>query len=422
MKKALFLFATTFLLITLSACSTEGTTTSNNGDVTELTVWLWDDTGLEKQFKQYDEENENIKLNLQLTSFEDIHTNLTTAIGAGTGAPDIAVVEGKELTKYFGNPEQFYNLYDLGAGEIEGEYLDWKFQQGIALDGKNLIALPLDIAPVTMAYNIDIFKEAGLPTDREEVGELIKTWDDYLEIGKKIKEKTGKKLVDSTEGLYYILESQLKQKYYGEDGKIIVPDNIELKNAYNYAVKVSNDSLSAGLDQFNTEWGTAIENNDFATVFMPSWARGIMEGQAPNAAGKWDMTSVPEGSGNRGGSYIVIPKQSEHPEEAFELLKWITSPEQQLVTFKQTGQFPSTPSVYDDDVILNMHSEYFNNAPIGKLYVDASETIVPITEGPLSMQIEVLLGDAIVRIEDTGIDPEDSWNQAIEEIERQSNR
>ena len=87
-----------------------------------------------------------------------------------------------------------------------------------------------------------------------------------------------------------------------------------------------------------------------------------IETNAKDASGKWDVSAIPGGSGNMGGSHLTVPKQGKHPKEAADLLKWLTAPEQQAKVFKATGNFPSLPKLYDDPSIKNFSKPFFNDA------------------------------------------------------------
>ncbi|MBM7570413.1 ABC transporter substrate-binding protein [Aquibacillus albus] len=421
--KVMLMISSMLLLLVIVACSeseeSSSSDSNSNGDVAKLTVWLWPGMGIEEQIEQYDEEHENVEVEIQLAEFADVHSNLTTSLAAGSGAPDISAVEVKGINKYIGNPQHFVNLFDLGAEEVADDYLDWKFKQAQTIDGEYLLGLPTDIGPQAMAYRTDVFEEAGLPTDREEVAELIQTWEDYIEVGKTIKEKTGKALIDDAGGLYTVVEGQGEKKYYDAEGNIIIESNEQIDYAYNLATEVIESGLESGFEQWSTEWGTGMTNGDFATLLAPAWMMGFMQENAPDASGKWDIAKLPgETSGNWGGSFLTIPEQSDHPEEAYELIKWLLSPEQQLVTFERNGNFPSTPEIYETDAIQNFKSEYFSGAPVGQIYAEAAKDVSEVLEGPDSITIEEVLKDAIIRVRDGQGSPEESWQQSIDELER----
>src|SRR5690625_7170554 len=79
------------------------------------------------------------------------------------------------------------------------------------------------------------------------------------------------------------------------------------------------------------EWGSSMAEGSYATLIgAPAWMIANVKENAPDAAGKWSLTTIPEGAGNWGGSFMTIPKESDHPEEAFAFISWLTSPEIQL--------------------------------------------------------------------------------------------
>ncbi len=422
-QKFLLLALSLLLLIGAAGCKAKDTTAGEEtkDGKTKLTIWLWPGMGIEDQIKQYAKEN-NIEVDIQLSEFADVHSNLTTSLAAGSGAPDISAVEVKGIDKMKAAPDAFYNLYDLGADELKDNYLDWKWKQAETPDGKNLLGIPTDIGPQALAYRVDLFEQAGLPTDREEVAKMLQTWDDYIKAGEQMKEKTGKAMIDSPNGIYAVIEGQGNEKYYDEDGNVIVKDNPQIKKAYDYAMQTIEKDLTAGFTQFEGEWGSGMANGDFATVLAPAWMQLNIMNNAPDTKGKWDITLLPEGAGNWGGSFLTIPKESKNAEEAYKLIKWVLSPEQQLETFKAKGLMPSTPGIYEDEAFTSYTSEFFNNAPTAKIYGEAAKQVKPIVEGPDSIQIEEIMGDAVERVRDGKATPDKSWKTAMDQLERELSR
>jgi cellobiose transport system substrate-binding protein len=424
-KKLLFTTFTFVLLIALTACSGSNSSSSSSsdggsGDKVELTVWLWPGMGFEELIEEYEAEND-VKINIQLAEFEDTHTNLTTALAAGSGAPDVAAIEVKGIDKMKGTPQHFYNLYELGAEEVQGDYLDWKWQQAETIDGE-LLGLPTDIGPQAMVYRRDIFEAAGLPTDREEVEQLIQTWDDYVKVGEQVKENTGKYMLDAATGIFSVIKGQGQEKYFDADGNVIVAENPQIEKAWNYTLEMIEKDLATPFDQWSNEWGTGITNGDFATMLAPAWMMNRIQDSAPDSSGDWDIAALPEGSGNWGGSFLTIPKESKHPEEAYTFIKWLLAPEQQLKTFEIYGNFPSTPEIYESEQMLNYTNDYFNGAPVGKIYAEAAKQVQHVVEGPDSIQIEEILNNAVNRVRDGQEEPVSSWQTAMDQLERQLGR
>src|SRR5207253_1807881 len=119
------------------------------------------------------------------------HKKLLTALSAGSGAPDIGMIDISQMDNFLKYPDKFYDLNTLGADKIKNDYLEWKWNQGMAAKGQQ-IGLPTDIGPTVMYYRSDLFKQAGLPYEPDDVAAKIKTWDDFLKAGVQLKEKTGK--------------------------------------------------------------------------------------------------------------------------------------------------------------------------------------------------------------------------------------
>ena len=91
------------------------------------------------------------------------------------------------MAELFTSSDRFYDLYELGAKEIEPDFLDWKWKLGVTPEGA-MIALPIDTGPTALYYRADLFEEAGLPTEPEDVHEQLGTWDQYFEAGQKLQE------------------------------------------------------------------------------------------------------------------------------------------------------------------------------------------------------------------------------------------
>ena len=140
--------------------------------------------------------------------------------------------------------------------------------------------------------------------------------------------------------------------------------------------------------------------------------------QAKHAAGKWDVASVPGGGGNWGGSYLTVPKQGKHIEEAKKLAAWLTAPEQQAKVFTARGNLPSIPALYDKPDIAQYKDAFFNNAPVGQLFTTAAKQLKPQYQGPRAGDVQPTIRDALVRIEQGKQSSDESWKQMVSDVER----
>src|SRR5699024_10945639 len=164
--------------------SSDNGATGGSGEDVELTFWTYGSTGYDVLVDEYMADHPNVKININEGEMEDMLNNLFTSISAGSGSPDIALVEVSQIDKFLQAQDQFHNLNDYGAQDEADHFLDWKWAQAQSVDGSFQIGLPTDIGPTTMFFRSDVMEEAGLPTDPEELAAEISTWDDYYEAAK----------------------------------------------------------------------------------------------------------------------------------------------------------------------------------------------------------------------------------------------
>ncbi|MCM3549783.1 sugar transporter sugar-binding protein [Niallia circulans] len=413
-KKAFGLALASTML--LAACGGGGTEDASGDGHVELTFWLFGTTKYEELAEVYMEENPGIKINIQEGDNTDHHNNLFTALSTGSGAPDLALVEINEIERYRDAQDRFINLYDHGAEELKDNYLDWVWETAENRDGDFLFGLPTDIGPTAMFYRTDVFEEAGLPTDPEEVSATIQTWDDYTEMANTIYEKTGTIVTDSPELVYNALRDQAKEHYFNENEELIVENNAAIREAYDRTVELIENGVVGSLELWTPEWGGAMDTGDYATLLGPAWMIAVIQGNAPNAAGNWSIADMPEGAGNWGGSFVTIPTETDHPEEAYDFVKWLLSPENQLQSFVDAGLFPSAPAVYEEEAFINHTDEYFNGLNTAAVFGKAAQQVESVYKGRNYMLVQEEILTALDNVNSNGADPDAEWDAAMKRI------
>ncbi len=430
--KSIFKLGMSLALATsLFACSTapeqsSGTTDSKdskeNGKTVEIKMGVFGSTGYEKLAEEYSKSNPNVKVQINTADFNDHHNNLFTSISAGSGSPDIVMIEVGFIEKFRDAQDKFVNLYDMGAADIKGDYLDWKWNVGESADKSFLFGLPTDIGPTVMYYRTDLFEQAGLPTVSSQVAEEIKTWEDFEKAAELVKAKTGQPMTDNVELIFNALRDQSEQIYFDRSDKLIVDTNPAIKDAYDYTVNLINKDLLGNLGLWTPEWGAAMADGKYATLLGPAWMQGVVKGNAPDAAGKWAMVQMPEGAGNWGGSYLAVTKEAKNPEEAYNFIKWLVSPENQLKSFLDQGLFPSAVSVYEQDEFKNHTDEYFSGLPTAQILSDAAMKVKDVYYGKNFTLVQGEIMKALQNVQAKKADPEKEWNEAIERIKKQLDR
>ncbi|HSE71538.1 MAG TPA: extracellular solute-binding protein [Nocardioidaceae bacterium] len=413
----LALAALTALGLTMTAaCSGSSDASSEDGRIT-LSIATFNEFGYEKLLEEYERLNPNITIEHKKAGTANEHQdNLYTKLAAGSGLSDIEAVEVDWLAALLEQSDAFVDLSDPA---LEGRWLDWKAEAATTADGE-LIGYGTDVGPEGICYRADLFEKAGLPTDRQDVAALFGTWDEYFETGQRFVDKVpGTAWYDASGGIAQAMTNQIEFAFEDADNIVIAAENPEVKEVFDTVTTASGDGLSTGLTQWSEDWTAAFQNDGFATMACPGWMLGVIEGNAAGVEG-WDIANVfPGGGGNWGGSYLTVPSQSEHPEEAKKLAAWLTAPEQQIKAFQAKGTFPSQVEALEDPVLTDTTNAFFNDAPTGEILADRAEAVAFIPhKGPKYADINIAFQQAIQRVDEGKESPAEAWESFLSDVER----
>jgi len=402
--------------LVLTACGSGGD--SGEDGVTTLTINVFGDSfslpDNRELYDEYEKTHKGIKIVENRTDFGVHHQNLQARLTAGSGAADLELIEVGQVAGFIGQTDKFVNFKDKDVDTAQ--WTDATVQRASSADGNTLIGLPTDIGGLAMCYRTDLFAQAGLPTTRDEVSALWSTWEEYVSVGNTFLGKVGGvKWFDAGGHVFTGILGNEEETYYNTKGELIVEKNAVVKDAGDLTVQAIKAGQSAGLPEFTPEWNTGFQQGQFATITCPAWMMGYIQGNAPDTKGKWDIAKIPGGSGNWGGSYVTVPAQGKNVDKAVELAKWLTAPEQNIKLFKTIGNFPSQESTWSQPEIADFASEFFSNAPAGKIFPESLENAPVQVYGPQSGVIGNTFAGALNSVEQ-GTDPEEAWESAMNDI------
>lgn len=112
-----------------------------------------------------------------------------------------------------------------------------------------------------------------------------------------------------------------------------------------------------------------------------------------------------------------MPKQSEHPQQAYDLARWLTAPEQQKKLFLSDGILPSEPAVYKDPQVVAHTDPYFDEAPTGKIFAASADSLRPNYRGLHDADVRPEFGRALGRIEDRTENVDQAWADAVQQAQ-----
>ncbi|HKS47721.1 MAG TPA: ABC transporter substrate-binding protein [Amycolatopsis sp.] len=415
-KGVSFAIGLTLLGASLAACGGGGST-SSDGQL-ELTIGTFTNFGYDNLITEYERLHPNIKITHHKTGEGGpYHQNLITKLAANSGLEDVVAVEEGHFSDIIDKSGKFNDLNEIGPKDVTASrWLPWKYDAGKDKDGR-LIGYGTDIGPLAMCYRKDLLAAAGLPSDPEGVKSLFATWDSYFSTGQTYVDKTRKPWFDASSQLYNSMINQLDTGYLDRNDKLTIETNPGIKAAWDRITTAIGQGQSAKLVAFGNEWKTGFQQGAFATTVCPSWMLGVIKEDAgADNAGKWAVTAAfPNGGGNWGGSYLTVPKQSKHPNQAAELAAWLTAPEQQLEAFAAAGNFPSQVQALSSPDLLSKTDPYFGDAKVGQLYAEQSRKVAKAQyKGPGDGQIQENVTSPALQAVEQGAPAAQAWQQVVD--------
>jgi cellobiose transport system substrate-binding protein len=408
----------------LAACGSGGDPAvgQTDGRIT-LVVDIFADQGFgyDELVEQYMRDNPNIVVQQRGIGLGlgDYNLRLTEWMASGQGAGDIVALEEGTIVQFQTQADNFVNLLDHGAADLEKNFLPWKWQQGMTADGK-LIGLGTDVGSMAICYRKDLFAAADLPTRRDKVGELWPTWEAFIEVGKDYARRAeGSRFVDAASNVYNTVLLQQAgagtgYTYFDRRDRFVLGSNPDVRAAWDVTVEMIESGLAAGLQVNSSQWTTGIRRGQFATVGCPAWMTGVIQGNAGGrAAGKWDIAKAPGDGGNWGGSFLAVPKQGRQQAEAVRLAKFLTSPAAHIEAFNAVGALPSSVQALDDPAVREKKNEYFSDAPTGQIFAVGVKDLQPVYLGPKNQPVRDAVESALRSVEQGRRSPDEAWEDAL---------
>ena len=388
-----------------------------------LTLSTFNDFGYtEELLAEYTKEHPNVTVEHTVAPTSDeARLKMLKAFTTGDGSElsDVVAAEVDWMPELMQHSELFEDLTD---DEVTKRWVDWKVDQATTPEGK-LLGYGTDIGPEAICYRADLFEQAGLPSDRDEVAKLLggedATWDRYFEVGRQFSAESEAAWFDGATGMFQGMVNQLPAAF--EDPATQLPTdlstNSEVRAIYDQITGAMGENLSAGLVQWTPEWAAGFQQDAFATMLCPGWMMGPIESYSAGVQG-WDVANVfPGGGGNWGGSFLAVPSASPYAAEAKELAAWLTGPEPQTKAFTTAGAFPSQIDAQGSEAVQGYTNPFFNSAPVGKIFTARAQSIVGAPyKGPHYFAIRDEVNNALTAVDTGNSGPEIAWNQAVQTV------
>lgn len=356
-----------------------------------ITVWAWDDNFnvavMKEAAEVYAQTNPDANVNVDVVSLskEDVYVKLQTALaGGGSGLPDIVLLEDYVSGKYLNTfPGSFVDLTDKFD---YSQFLQFKVD-AVTVDGKTY-AVPFDTGATALYYRSDLIQEAGY-TD-EDMQDL--TWDEFIEIGKDVTEKTGVQMIVEIANNKTTLVRAIMQScglwYFDEEGNINIKDNEALKAAFEIILKMKEEGILYEAESTEGRAG-ALNNGTVASVVNAPWFISSIK-QAEDQSGLWKAARIPRVStlessinaSNIGGSSWYVLENSEEKEEAIDFLQkvWEGNTDFYDTIMRNQGAMGSYLPAYETSV-YEEEDEFFGGQKLNGLFAEILPEVIPVNFG-----------------------------------------
>ncbi|WP_028273256.1 ABC transporter substrate-binding protein [Atopococcus tabaci] len=257
-----------------------------------LTVWAWDanfNVPIMEKAGQYYTEQVDGAPNVEVVEManEDVMQRLISGFTSGVseGLPDIVLMDDYDaqrmLTGYEGKFSELSEHIDMS------QFADYKVDLVSHNDG--VYVVPFDSGSAGLYYRTDYLEQAGYT--QEDMQDL--TWSEFVEIGKDVKEATGK---------WFLVFIPGRGTHYMQ--------------------------MAMPVDYFSPEAVGAVTSGDVAAVNSAIWYSATIR-SAEDQSGLWAYTNVPQLETvdnatpytNLGGASWYVWEDSPNKEAAIELLE-----------------------------------------------------------------------------------------------------
>ncbi|NEZ47387.1 carbohydrate ABC transporter substrate-binding protein [Clostridium niameyense] len=325
--------------------------------------------------KDFNKRYPNVEVKFYKKSYEDILNNFGKSNNEKE-YPNIICLKDSDLSEFAS--KYYKDILNLNS-EIKPYIKDFiHYKKNIIKINENYIAIPYDVEPVALYYRKDIFNKYNIDP------ESIKTWNDFIEVGKMIDKKSNSnvKMISfnlDDNSMLKILLNQLGTYYFNYDNDVTI-DKEDSNKAINLLKSIRNFNI---VINNKGDYRNVINNENIATIPSNCEFAHYLINKYPNNSKKWGVIKMPafeqggKNSATTGGTSLVLIKSSKTNKDnlTLSLAKYITLSRRNLEEgFKQYGLFPSYIPAYECDV-FRKQVNYFENMRIWMMFSSISKQI-----------------------------------------------
>ncbi len=420
-RPAAALAVVTAAALALAGCAGSSGDGASDGEPVELTFQSWV-PNIDQAVDAFNAAHDDIQVTLEtITAGPDGgYATMLSAVQAGNAA-DVAQVGYDSIPDFLVND----GLEDITeyAQDSADLFVPWQWQTGV-FDGA-VYSIPQASGPLGQFYRADIFEELGI--------EAPATWDEYYEAAKTIRASDPDRYIAAfafNQAPWMIgLAQQGGANWFGTEGDawtVDIAGEETLKVAEFWQKLVDEDLVKVVADMSN-EWNADIQNGNILSWISGSWADAIVRGTAPETAGKWAVSPVPQWNAGEnvsatwaGGSASVVLRGTDHPAEATEFAVWLNSDPESVSILTSIGA--GWPALADTSEIASLQDdpevfEFYGGQDIWDTFAESDAAVdTSWTWPPLSSTLFASLSDNVSSAVENGTPLVDAYRQTQEDV------
>ncbi|MCM3054221.1 sugar ABC transporter substrate-binding protein [Caldifermentibacillus hisashii] len=337
----------------LAGCGNGNNAKDGKNGKTTITVWGMGEEAksLPEIAKKFEEQNPNIKVNIQAIPWDQAHDKLLTAVASKIG-PDVIQMGTTWIPEFAAAGA----LMDLSSSYEDYPALDpSNFSEGsietTQYDGKT-VAVPWYIDTRVLYYRTDLLAEVGY-------NEAPKTWEELSDAAQKLAlrgdGKYGISIDTKEQSLAFMFARQNGSKLLDENGNPLFdqPEFVEAVKYLNSFFENGSAPIDLGLDITQTFGGDGI----IPMFISGPWMVKLISEQAPDIEGKWATAVLPSGKENNtsilGGSNLSVFEYSKNKKAALKFVSFMSEPETQIEWMNLTNSLPAADDAWNNEELAN---------------------------------------------------------------------
>lgn len=362
----------------------------------EVTVWAWDPNfngaTMKEAAERYQAMNPDVTFNIVDFAKADLEQKLQAQLASGTteGLPDIVLIEDYGAQKYL---QSFPGAFEPLNGKVDyTAFAPYKVE--LATVNGQTYSLPFDSGVTGLFYRTDYLSEAGY--DAAALQDI--TWEQLIEIGKVVKEKTGHPLLGidiNDSGPIRIMLQSAGKWYFTPDGQPDIAGSSTFKAALEtFAKMLQATDIYKPVAGWN-EYTGAFVSGETAAVYTGVWMTATIK--AADQSGKWGVAPIPKLSNvegathasNLGGSSWYVLASSAEKDAAVDFLAEIWGKDvdfYQKILVNQ-GALGSLLAAREGDA-YKATDEYFGGQPVWQNFSDWLAAVPSVNYGIFTNEVD----------------------------------